>query len=80
VGKRTTPKRPNDPDVVALGVIIRNARLQTDLTQEQLAELSGVGRQRIIDIENGKASDIRLATLRSLAKPLGLKVSVLLKQ
>lgn len=38
----------------ALGADIRHARKQQKFTQEELADLAGVGRRFISDIENGK--------------------------
>lgn len=52
-----------------LGLVIRERRVELKLSQEQLADRAGVGRQWIVDIEKGKPRaqvGLLLATLRAL--------------
>lgn len=44
------------PDTDGLGHIIRDARKEQGLTQDQLAGMTGTGRRFISDLENGKES------------------------
>ena len=53
--------------------IVRLHRKAARLSREQLAELSGVGKTVIYDIENGKET-IQLDTLRKIFKVLNIKI------
>ncbi|MBO6309384.1 MAG: helix-turn-helix transcriptional regulator [Oribacterium sp.] len=44
------------------------------MTQEELAEKSGVSRQTIISIENDKTTDVKVSTLQKLASAMGTTV------
>lgn len=60
----------------ALGVIgdhFRRARQAAALTQEQVADLSGISRPRYRDIETGAAA-ARATTLINIARALGLEM------
>lgn len=59
----------------ALGANIEKLRLQLDLTQEQLAERSGVSRQTIIDLETGVREGARLDTMVKLGNFFHMKPS-----
>jgi transcriptional regulator with XRE-family HTH domain len=61
-----------------LGAEIRCRRLLAGLTQEQLAEKSGVSRTYLARLETGR-QDPTLSTLEKLAKALGVKASRLLE-
>ncbi len=56
-----------------LAQIIRMHRKAAKLGRVQLAELSGVGKTVIYDIENGKES-VRLDTLRKILKVLNITI------
>lgn len=58
--------------VATLGEKLREARRRAVLTQEELAEKSGVGVATIIRIERGQIEEPRVSTLRKLAGPLEL--------
>lgn len=53
-----------------LGALLHELRDAAGLTQEELAERSGVGVRTIRRLETGKHGDARTATLRLLADPL----------
>ncbi|WP_354644637.1 helix-turn-helix domain-containing protein [Kitasatospora camelliae] len=53
-----------------LGTLLRRLRTQSGLTQEQVAERSGVSVRTIRRLETGKSSDTRLGTLNLLADAL----------
>ncbi|NEE15940.1 helix-turn-helix domain-containing protein, partial [Streptomyces sp. SID7499] len=57
-----------------LGILVRRLRTQAGLTQEQMAERSGVSVRTIRRLETGKASDHRLGTVNLLADALELGV------
>lgn len=58
-----------------LAEIINMHRKATGLSRAQLAEMAGVGKTVIYDIEKGKES-IRLNTLRKLLKVLNIKIEL----
>jgi transcriptional regulator with XRE-family HTH domain len=52
--------------------LLRETRWRTGLTQQELAELSGLSIRTISDIERGHVLYPRPATLRMLARALGM--------
>lgn len=56
-----------------LGEIIRMHRKAARLSRVQLAELAGVGKSVIYDIEKGKES-VQLNTLQKILKVLNIKI------
>lgn len=52
---------------------VREARLRARLTQDQLAEKSGLDQTTISDFETGRSANPRLDTVRRLAKALGIR-------
>ncbi|SEL14549.1 helix-turn-helix domain-containing protein [Streptacidiphilus jiangxiensis] len=60
-----------------LGTALRGLRTATSMTQEQLAERSGVSVRTIRRLENGALPDPRLATINQLAAALGVAPHVL---
>ncbi len=72
-GEKGTAKRDKfDADSLAfrLGVMLREARKEVNITQEQLAQKTGTKKSYISRIERGK-SDIQITTYRRLVE-LGL--------
>ncbi|MFF2512657.1 helix-turn-helix domain-containing protein [Streptomyces sp. NPDC058086] len=55
------------------GDVLRRLRVQTGLTQEELAERSGVSVRTIRGLETGRRSNPRMTTVRELAKALPLR-------
>ncbi|MBN2612655.1 MAG: helix-turn-helix transcriptional regulator [Bacteroidales bacterium] len=69
-GKIGTEKRTNfeiKAKVFAIGEILREARKEADMTQEELAKKTGTRKSFISRIENGH-SDIQLSTLYRLVE------------
>jgi len=67
-GEKGTPQRDKyDTESLAfrLGVMLREARKEADITQEQLAERTGTKKSYISRIERGK-SDIQITTYYKL--------------
>jgi len=59
-----------------LANVVRMHRKAAKLSQLQLAELAGVGKTVIFDIEKGKES-VQLNTLRKILKVLNIKVQLI---
>ncbi len=57
-----------------LNEIVLFHRKQSGLTRNQLADLAGVGKTVIYDIEKGKET-IRLSTLQKVLRVLNVKIS-----
>ena len=57
---------------------LREIRRAKDITQDQLSELSGVGRTTIIQLESGEREDTSVSTLLKLAEALECSVSDLI--
>ncbi|MFJ9034375.1 NACHT domain-containing protein [Streptomyces sp. NPDC102274] len=55
------------------GDVLRRLRVQAELTQEELAERSGVSVRTIRGLETGRRSNPRMTTVRELAKGLPLR-------
>jgi HTH-type transcriptional regulator / antitoxin HipB len=67
-GKKGTPERDRfDADSLAfrLGVMLKQARLEANLTQEELAKRTGTKKSYISRIERG-LSDIQISTYNKL--------------
>jgi HTH-type transcriptional regulator / antitoxin HipB len=77
IGKKGTPKRDQfeqELRIDLLGQAVKQARLERNLTQEQLGELVGVQRAQISKIENS-ATDARFDTILKVFKALKAKVN-----
>lgn len=76
IGKRGTPKREafeNELRIDLLGEAIRRARLERNLTQEELGRLVGVQKAQISKIENS-LTDARFDTIIKVFKALNAKI------
>jgi transcriptional regulator with XRE-family HTH domain len=62
----------------AFGLVVRDARLKADLSQEALAEMAGLHRTYVSDLERGRTS-ISIRKLEGLAGALGTKPHLLVK-
>ena len=60
-----------------IGDRLRRARREQGMTQEELAERSGLSRELIAKIEQGRRQSVRLTTLTRLAQALDLPLSEL---
>lgn len=61
-------------DMHALGKRLKLARVERDLTIQQLSALSGVGINQISRLENGDKPGVRVDTLAALAVPLAISL------
>jgi HTH-type transcriptional regulator/antitoxin HipB len=80
-GKKGSPLRDeydSDSLVFRLGVMLKEARLAANLTQSQLAELTGTKKSYISRIENG-LSDIQISTYARLIETgLGRQLKIII--
>jgi HTH-type transcriptional regulator / antitoxin HipB len=77
IGKKGTTKRDQfeqELRIDLLGHAVKQARLERNLTQEQLGELVGVQKAQISKIENS-ATDARFDTILKVFKALKAKVN-----
>jgi y4mF family transcriptional regulator len=68
---RSHARQGHAPDLLALGERVRATRVEAGLTQDQLALASGVSRDTVIAVENGRGS-VRLGNALRVLKALGL--------
>ncbi|MFO7933732.1 MAG: helix-turn-helix domain-containing protein [Bacteroidales bacterium] len=62
-------------EIEELATIIKMHRKAANLTQMQLAELAGVGKTVVFDIEKGKET-VKLITLRKILKVLNIEMKL----
>ena len=77
IGKRGTEKREvfeNELRIDLLGQAIKQARLERNMTKEQLGELVGVQKAQISKIENSM-KNARFETVLKVFEALGAKVN-----
>lgn len=77
IGKTGTPKRDafeNELRLDLLGEAIKQARLQRNLTQEELGQLVGVQKAQISKLENS-LTDARFETILKVFKALNAKIN-----
>jgi len=77
IGIRGTPKREafeNELRLDLLGYAIKQARIERNLTQQQLGELVGVQKAQISKIENS-IKNTRFDTILKIFNALGTKIS-----
>ena len=61
-----------------VGELIKQARMDKGLTQEELAEKVGVKKSAVAKWENGRVSEIKRSNLKNLSDALGLNPNQLL--
>lgn len=54
---------------------LKEIRKSKGITQEDLSKLSGISRQTIITIENGKDVNVSVETLKKISKALHCKIT-----
>lgn len=64
--------------LLELGDTIRAARVRAEMTQEELALVSGVGREFVIQLENGKPG-VSLGNTGRVMRALGLRIKAVEK-
>jgi len=75
------PRRPRSaPELLpAFAAVVRDLRLEQDMSQQELALAVGVHATVISRVENGRGSP-SLATIEALAKAFGIQPSELLRR
>ncbi len=58
-----------------LGEVVRHHRRRSGLSQQALAELAGIGKTSVFDIEKGKPT-VRLATLVAVLRTLNISMEL----
>ncbi|RQW78109.1 MAG: transcriptional regulator [Geobacter sp.] len=59
-----------------LGIRIRQARKEKGLTQAQLADMAGITRKTLSQVETGAVSDIGIRKVERTLEVLGLELTV----
>lgn len=72
-GKRTRPYRIYN--ATSLGDAIRHYRTQAGMTQTELAELTGLQRSYLSELENGKETE-QLRRILRLLRQLGVRMTL----
>jgi transcriptional regulator with XRE-family HTH domain len=63
--------------VRVLGALIRKRREEVGMTAAETAELAGVSRRLLIELERGKRPNVRLSAVLRILALLGLEVQVI---
>lgn len=63
-------------DVIELGEKVRAARKEMKLTQANLANRAGISRERLNELENGKAGNIGFISVIVLLEELNLDLKI----
>ena len=71
--------RRKQEEVIIILRILKELRLQADLTQEELAKKAGISRVNIAMLESGKQPTAKSDTIIKLAKALNVAPGVLLR-
>lgn len=58
-----------------LGLFLRNHRKQTGLSQEKFAQMVGIGKTVVYDLEKGKET-VQLSSLNKILKGLNIDVNL----
>jgi DNA-binding XRE family transcriptional regulator len=75
--KHSQPEKPQS--IIKIGRLIKETRIKTGMSQQELAIVSGTSRTYISRIENDR-SDIELATLRKIIETgLGKRMEIIIK-
>lgn len=75
IDKRFAEKYDSGYEEFKIGYLLKNARSKSGITQDELARRLHTSKSAISRIEN-HAEDIRLSTIRRVAKALGKKVRI----
>lgn len=75
---RKTSQHRNNVFLIALGDAVRNRRVDLLLTQQALADIAGLHRTHVTDIEAGHRN-LAMLTLLRIAKALDLPLSELIR-
>lgn len=71
---------PTGYRIMHIGAIVEYRRRRLGLTQEELAERSGLSQAQVSRLESGKSKNITIKSLRSIARVLGCSAADLLPE
>ena len=63
-------------DIFEIGETVRRKRKELGYTQHRLAQLSGMSRTRINQIESGQAFDMKLGSIASILDAMGMSFRI----
>jgi transcriptional regulator with XRE-family HTH domain len=63
-------------DNIEIGKLIRKARKERKITQEELAKRAGLSRATIVSIEKGRIGSLSFASIISVLRIIGYDISV----
>ncbi len=79
-GQSGTPRRQafeQRAQAFVVGELLRQARQEANLTQEQVAQKAGTQKSYISKLENGRTADLQLSTLQRIVEQgLGKRIEV----
>jgi transcriptional regulator with XRE-family HTH domain len=75
--QQTTVERPESPARITFATNVRRARMQLGISQEKLAELSGLHRTFVSSVERGERN-ISVDNMERVASALRVKLATLL--
>ncbi len=60
----------------SLAAAVKSKRKKQNLTQEELAGISGVGLRFLVELESGKKSTLQIGKIQQVLKRLGLALLI----
>ena len=63
-------------DNIEIGKLIRKARKERKITQEELAKRSGLSRATIVSIEKGRIGSLSFASVLSVLRIVGYDINI----
>lgn len=69
-----------DYNLKKIGQIIKKTRKEKDMTQAELAEALGIGRARVIKIENGEDTQLNISHLIKMSELFGCDIGYLIDE
>ena len=60
----------------SLAAAVKSKRKKQNLTQEELAGISGVGLRFLVELESGKKSTLQIGKIQQVLKRLGLALII----
>ncbi len=79
MARQSKSSKTKSPVAVSIGKVIRKHRIKLDLSQEKFAELVGLSKNYIGDLERGE-KEPTISTLNNIGTKLGKTASRLIKE
>ena len=74
---RPSPRHAQDPVLVAFGEVVRGARAEMGMSQEELAHRAGIDRSYMSSIERG-GQNVGLISAARIAQAMGMSLAELM--